>query len=552
MCHQSNNVGTTGMGMIGNFGKVKSGGIVLLGATTIQLAKFLTSEVFSRALYFWVQAGPIVVHYKFTRWFLKKTKAPLEKRNEVYDSLHNKYSKRSFDIALHLRGLYVKMAQIISSRPDFVPPQYVDIFITAEDSLPQWSIDEVVNEINGTLHSEFGLSFDDVFEGIESIALGSASIGQVHKAKLKPEYASAGGYKGGDIVAVKVMHRGAEGRFHHDFQVFRWLCKVALKGWGPILDECYSQIMSEFDYRNEARSLSRVRRNMMISPFQGRIVVPEPVSKLSSKELLIMQMLEGKKWSEAIEDDLALALGGKEEASALIKAKRLDLILGKEKRQALREGATDASVGGKSSSFDWMKGLDLKKKLRLYSLYKRTKSYVDLMVDVQGHQILTNGVFQGDPHNGNILLMPNGSLGLIDYGQTKTLSHEQRLGVARIVLALGRKSGRAEIAKEMRALGFETKFGNEKTLAKYASLFFDSDVAAKDEGCSTPQLYFAKLTAEDPLVHVPDVAIFVARASFILRGMGTILDKQICTASRWMSQAEDALREQGHEDAAPL
>lgn len=102
--------------------------------------------------------------------------------------------------------------------------------------------------------------------------------------------------------------------------------------------------------------------------------------------------------------------------------------------------------------------------------------------------------------------MPDGSLGLIDYGQTKTLSAEQRLRVARVVLALGRKSGHDEIAKEMRALGFKTKLNNEKTLAKYAALFFDSDMAAKDEGCSTPQLYFAKLTTEDPLVHVPDVA----------------------------------------------
>mmetsp|Transcript_24659 Transcript_24659/g.60558 ORF Transcript_24659/g.60558 Transcript_24659/m.60558 type:complete len:441 (-) Transcript_24659:1988-3310(-) len=440
------------------------------------------------------------------------------------------------------------MAQIISSRPDFVPPQYVDIFITAEDSLPQWSIDEVVKEIDGTLHSEFGLAFDDVFESIESTALGSASIGQVHKAKLKPEHAFTGGYNGGDVVAVKVMHRGAEERFHHDFQVFRWLCKVALKGWEPILDECYNQIMSEFDYRNEARSLAVVRQNMMESPFRRRIVVPEPVSKLASKELLIMEMLQGRKLSDAIEDDLASALGGKEEASALIKKKRLDLILGKEKREALH-GRSDG-VADVSSSV-WMQGLELKKKLRLYSLYKRAKSYVDLMVDVQGHQILTNGVFQGDPHNGNILLMPDGSLGLIDYGQTKTLSEEQRLRLARVVLALGRKSGHDEIAKGMRALGFKTKFGNEKTLAKYAALFFDSDVAAKDEGCSTPQLYFAKLTSEDPLVHVPDVAIFAARASFILRGMGTILDKQICTATRWVSQAEDALREQGHEYAVP-
>lgn len=76
-----------------------------------------------------------------------------------------------------------------------------------------------------------------------------------------------------------------------------------------------------------------------------------------------------------------------------------DLILGKEKSEALY-GQSESAIDASSS--DWMTGLDLKKKLRLYYLYKRTKSYINLMVDVQGHQILTNGVFQGDPHNGKL------------------------------------------------------------------------------------------------------------------------------------------------------
>jgi aarF domain-containing kinase len=206
---------------------------------------------------------------------------------------------------------------------DFVPPQYIDLFIAAQDSIPQWPIDDVVNAIDTSLNSAFGLGFDDVFQSIESSALGSASIGQVHKAKLKSEYANLEGYNGGEIVAVKVMHRGAEERFHHDFKVFRWLCKIALQGWEPILDECHRQIMSEFDYRREAGSLERVRENMAKSPFHRRIRIPEPLSKLCSKELLIMEMLEGKNLSDAIEDELALALGGKDKAMAMIRRKRL-------------------------------------------------------------------------------------------------------------------------------------------------------------------------------------------------------------------------------------
>lgn len=102
--------------------------------------------------------------------------------------------------------------------------------------------------------------------------------------------------------------------------------------------------------------------------------------------------------------------------------------------------------------------------------------------------------------------MPDGSLGLVDYGQTKSLSNEERLGVARVVNALGNGSSEQEIANQMRNLGFKTKFNDDKIIAKYAALFFDSDVDAKLMGCATPQLYFAKLTTSDPLVNVPDVA----------------------------------------------
>lgn len=75
-------VGGNGLGMVNNFDPVKSGGALFLGAAAIRLMNLLRSEVFSRALYFWIHAGPIVVHYKFTRWFLAKTNAPLE--SETY------------------------------------------------------------------------------------------------------------------------------------------------------------------------------------------------------------------------------------------------------------------------------------------------------------------------------------------------------------------------------------------------------------------------------------------------------------------------------------
>lgn len=149
---------------------------------------------------------------------------------------------------------------------------------------------------------------------------------------------------------------------------------------------------------------------------------------------------------------------------------------------------------------------DLPTKLRLLSLYRKTQRYINLLVDVQGHQILVDGIFNGDPHPGNLLAMEDGSLGLVDFGQTKTITDDERLGVARIVAAIGKESSVSDIADAMRSLGFQTKFNNDGILAQYAALFFDSDIEGHKMGCATPQVYFSRLTKADPLLRVPDVA----------------------------------------------
>lgn len=58
------------------------------------------------------------------------------------------------------------------------------------------------------------------------------------------------------------------------------------------------------------------------------------------------------------------------------------------------------------------------------------------MIGAMGHQILVEGVFNGDPHPGNFLVMPDGKLGLIDFGQVKVLDDDIRLAFARLVKAL--------------------------------------------------------------------------------------------------------------------
>lgn len=282
-------------------------------AATGGLLRFLHSnrEATRRAIYFWSRAGPMVIHYRFTQWWLEASHADRPKRDTVYNKLHNRYCHPCLDIILHLKGLYVKIGQVLSARPDFVPRQYVELFATVQDAIPQWPMERVEEIVGRELQTEYGLDMDDVFESMDPVALGSASIGQVHKAVLKsPWDKSDDRYTGGKVVAVKVMHPNAQDRFRHDFQVFKWLCRVALPGWKPVLQELERQIMTEFDYKNEAASLEQVRSNMARTQYANKICIPQPLLGLCSTHLLVMQMMEGKKLSDAIEDRLTAALGG--------------------------------------------------------------------------------------------------------------------------------------------------------------------------------------------------------------------------------------------------
>jgi hypothetical protein len=181
-----------------------------------------------RALKFWRHVAPIVVHYKFTElWFHFAHIGNNNKRAEIWDDLHCKYAPTGLKCILELRGLFVKIGQVLSSRADFVPRQYVDVFSELQDSVPPWEKERVVSIVRDSLMSCQGLKIDDVFESFDEV-LGSASIGQVHKAKLTPKF-------GGEIVAVKVMHPNAETRFRNDFKLFRALCKLVLPGWGEYI-----------------------------------------------------------------------------------------------------------------------------------------------------------------------------------------------------------------------------------------------------------------------------------------------------------------------------
>ena len=102
----------------------------------------------------------------------------------------------------------------------------------------------------------------------------------------------------------------------------KWLCRVALPGWSPVLPELEKQFMTEFDYRNEASNLQSVRRNMMASPYKHKVKVPEPMMAFTTKNMLLMEKIEGEKLVLSAERKLSKALQGDENLAKTLMQER--------------------------------------------------------------------------------------------------------------------------------------------------------------------------------------------------------------------------------------
>jgi aarF domain-containing kinase len=325
----------------------------------------------------------MIAHYKWTQWWLEKSRADRTLRDKTYERLHNQYADPALSVMMHLKGLYCKVGQVMSSRPDFLPSQYVIRFATVQDAIPQWPVESIKELVEESLQTSFGCGYDDVFESMDSVALGSASIGQVHRAVLREPWS-----KHHKEVAVKVMHPDAQGRFAHDFQVFRWVCRLALPAWRGMLDELEKRFMTEFDYLREAGSMTTVRSNLENSRFRRKVYIPKPVTELCTSNVLVMEMLEGKKLVDAMRDRLAQSMGGNLElASVFLESQRNKVLL-----------VDNAEFS--STSSDLIDTLSLFQKIRLLLLRRRCRQYVDTLIAVHGHQILHDGFFNGDPHPG--------------------------------------------------------------------------------------------------------------------------------------------------------
>jgi predicted unusual protein kinase regulating ubiquinone biosynthesis (AarF/ABC1/UbiB family) len=185
---------------------------------------------------------------------------------------------------LSLGPTFIKLGQLLSTRPDVLPPSYVQELAVLQDRVPpaDWA------EARAVLEAEVG-PVEEAFDTFDPEPISGASLGQVYTATHE-----------GRRVAVKVRRPGVESLVAADLQVVRWLLPVLLVfvdeaqsySLSNLADEFETTIDQEMDYEREAAMLEEIRRN-----FTGddRVAMPPQVPALSGPTVLTMAYIGGTK-----------------------------------------------------------------------------------------------------------------------------------------------------------------------------------------------------------------------------------------------------------------
>lgn len=277
------------------------------------------------------------------------------------------------NILLDLGPVYIKLGQLLSTRPDLLPSTYIEALSSLQAQVPPvgWA------EISVTIREELPRPLEELFTQVDPDAIASGSIGQIHKATLKD----------GKPVALKVQRPGIQTIVAQDIGIIKNLAQlVSLTNFGQKFDivalaeEFTNALNAELDFTQEASHTDRLKRNLAQSRWfdANELTVPEIFWDLTTPRLLVMEWMEGK---------------------PLLSAQFPD---------------TSAHNGDRS------------KRHQLASLIFRAFL----------QQYLLDGFFHADPHPGNLFYLDDGRIALIDCGMVGQMNSRTRALLTEIVLAI--------------------------------------------------------------------------------------------------------------------
>nr|KJB08057.1 hypothetical protein B456_001G061200 [Gossypium raimondii]KJB08058.1 hypothetical protein B456_001G061200 [Gossypium raimondii]KJB08059.1 hypothetical protein B456_001G061200 [Gossypium raimondii]KJB08061.1 hypothetical protein B456_001G061200 [Gossypium raimondii] len=435
-----------------------------------------------RSFQFWVRAADIYTGYKVFQLRVSFVKDP-QKQQAMWDKQHELAADKIYAMCYDLGGFFLKIAQIIG-KPDLAPAAWVKRLVTLCDQAPATPFDAV----QLVLEKEFGRSIGEIFENFDVNPLGSASIAQVHRARLRGDK---------NDVVVKVQHPGIQDLMMTDIrnlQAFAlYIQKTDIKfDLFSVTKEMEKQIGYEFDFLREVNAMERIRRFLYENNKKTPVLVPRVLQGLATRRVLVMDYIDGVP---------ILTLGD----------------------EMAKRGINPGGKMATSAKQNILKSLTL----------------------AYGQMILKTGFFHADPHPGNILICKGSEVALLDYGQVKDLPDQLRLGFADLVLAMA-DSNPVKATESYRELGIDTVSNcknEQQELLRLAQTMFDTKLP--------PGVVMLQPFSEDASIKkigvqsFPEELFSVLRTVHLLRGLSVGLGINYSCAEQWRPIAEEALYNAG-------
>ena len=186
-------------------------------------------------------------------------------------------------------GAFVKLAQMLSLRSDLIPQEYCDEFAKLQDSVKPFAF----SKVKKIIEEDFGKPINKVFMEFEKEPIAAASVGQVHKARLKS----------GQWVAVKIQRPDIKKIFKSDVDILYYLAEQAeerienLRRFKPrrIVQEFENYTKKELDFKLEAKNIDIFFKKYKYSHY---FKIPRVYWEQSSSRVVTMTFIDGKKISE--------------------------------------------------------------------------------------------------------------------------------------------------------------------------------------------------------------------------------------------------------------
>jgi ubiquinone biosynthesis protein len=226
---------------------------------------------------------------------LKNTFNRVFRSKKLEEELNATNPERILLVFEELGTTFIKFGQILSTRPDIVGPEIANELMKLQDQVPTVSSELIIEE----LESELGSTVNELFLEFDEKAFASASISQVHKAKLHD----------GTIVAVKIQRPNIIGRINKDITIMRYLggflerriSNLKYYNVSAIIDEFERAIIKELDYALEARSIDKFRT---LFQDNNHIIAPNTYKEYCTTKILTMDYIDGIKINELPESSL--------------------------------------------------------------------------------------------------------------------------------------------------------------------------------------------------------------------------------------------------------